>query len=313
MLLAVAASFTGCLKDKGFDNNEYGINNPSGQPAGIAFPWAKAPTEPTLIGIQPSATTAQVIEAPTVTLDAESPAPQDITVNLVANPTLVTSFNTATGSSWLPMPVANYNIPSLKVTIPKGQKMAALKINVLNTNGLSFSDVYGFGFSIASVDQSGYTIASNLKNVVIGINVKNAYAADYLVNGYFFHPSAPRAIIDEHKEIGTVTDTRCSAGLGDLYSQNYYFQFDVSGSNITNWSAQGATPGGAQSGFMTADNPGGIAFVPMAPGTNGWLHSTYNNTYNATTKTFFMHYAYGVGGTSQNTWTRQVYEKWERQ
>ena len=38
-LLATMGLFlTGCLKDKGFDNHEYGINDPDTQPPGIGFP-----------------------------------------------------------------------------------------------------------------------------------------------------------------------------------------------------------------------------------------------------------------------------------
>ena len=37
----VAALFvllaTGCVKDQGFEDNEYGINNPAGQPKGVLF------------------------------------------------------------------------------------------------------------------------------------------------------------------------------------------------------------------------------------------------------------------------------------
>ena len=41
-----------------------------------------------------------------------------------------------------------------------------------------------------------------------------------------------------------------------------------------------------------------------------WVHSTYNNTYNPTTKTFWMHYGYN--GTSDAGRNRQIYEKWVR-
>lgn len=37
LLVAIAIAGTGCLKDKGFDNHEYGINDPDGSPAGVGF------------------------------------------------------------------------------------------------------------------------------------------------------------------------------------------------------------------------------------------------------------------------------------
>lgn len=309
ILLSISAGFVGCVKDTGFDNQQYGIKDPAGQPVGISFPWAST-SEPTLISINPS-TTAQTVEAPTVNLEADQPAPTDLHVNLVAKPSLVAAYNAANGTNWLAMPATNYTIPSLKVTIKKGERLSALKITVSTTTGLSFSDIYGFGFSIASIDEAGYTIPSNLKDVLIGINVANAYAATYKVTGYFFHPSAPRAI-NMYKDITTVSATRSRTELGDLGGAGYIFEFDVSGTSLTNWGAVSATPSGTQSGFMTADNPGGTVYASPVPGTSGWVSTTYNNTYNGS-NTFYMHYGYAAGGNGQNTYTRQVYEKFVRQ
>ena len=42
ILAALAVSFTGCLKDKGFENHTYGINDPDTQPPGVGFPKAVA-------------------------------------------------------------------------------------------------------------------------------------------------------------------------------------------------------------------------------------------------------------------------------
>ena len=36
-LAAITMVSTGCLKDKGFENQEYGIKDPSSSPAGIGF------------------------------------------------------------------------------------------------------------------------------------------------------------------------------------------------------------------------------------------------------------------------------------
>ena len=37
LFTAMAFAFTGCLKDKGFENGEYGINDPDTQPPGVGF------------------------------------------------------------------------------------------------------------------------------------------------------------------------------------------------------------------------------------------------------------------------------------
>jgi len=313
-LLAATFIFSGCLKDKRFENDEYGINNPANSPAAVGFPWAySADVNITSVEVK---TTPQVIETPTVVITTDQPATQDIHINLTANQALVAAHNVAHPSDPLAtFPAGAYSIPSLKVTIPKGSRMGALKITIPTTNGLSFSDIYGLGFTIASVDEPGIQIAQNLKNVVIGINVANQYAGSYDTDGYLFHPSAPRALKDI-KDLGTVSAVGCRAGLGDLYSANYYFDFEVTAANeLTNWVPRGATPPVPSSGFFTTDvpNPGGINPFPATgpkPGTAPWLHSTYNNRYIPATKTFMMHYGYGVGSSSQAGWTRQVYERW---
>ena len=73
---------TGCLKDKGFENNKYGINNPDGQPKGVGFPQAKNSINPRGINF---VNTAQVIPDLVVSLFATDPAPTDLHVNIVAN------------------------------------------------------------------------------------------------------------------------------------------------------------------------------------------------------------------------------------
>jgi hypothetical protein len=98
-----------------------------------------------------------------------------------------------------------------------------------------------------------------------------------------------------------------------LYGSGYYFWFDVSGTNtLTNWDCTPQPP--PHSGFFTADNPGGLAYPgPELPGTAPYVQTTYNNTYNPATKTFWMHYGYGSGATGPTQWSRNIYEKWVRQ
>ncbi len=144
----------------------------------------------------------------------------------------------------------------------------------------------------------------------LSLNAQNL-AGSYSVTGYLFHPTASRAI-NLTKTITQISTNTYQVELGDLGPNNFLFQFTVDGSNnLTTWTAVGATPVSPGSGFMTLDNPGNITYtVSPPPGTSPWLHSTYNNTYNPVTTTFYMHYGYTSGATSQNGFTRQVYEKW---
>ena len=134
----------------------------------------------------------------------------------------------------------------------------------------------------------------------------------YTDTGYFFHPSSPRAI-NQLKTVIQVDSRTYQIAFGDWAATNYSFQFQVdSNNNLVNWIPLYSTPSYPYSGFMTLDNPGNTSYsVTPLPGQTPYLSSTYNNTYNPTTKTFYLHYGYnnsGNGISGQTGYTRQVYE-----
>src|SRR5882724_9708803 len=88
-----ALLLTGCLKDKGFEDHKYGINDPDTQPVGVGFPLAAKAKN--TIGLDVSATTQVVNDIVFVNLESGKPAPSDIQVTLVLNSALVTAYNTA--------------------------------------------------------------------------------------------------------------------------------------------------------------------------------------------------------------------------
>src|SRR5688572_10005386 len=128
----------------------------------------------------------------------------DIQVVLELVPDLVTAHGLTA------LPAGSYTIPSLTVTIPKTGGSFKLPMT-LNKALLDLSQVYGIAFKIVSVSEG---VISDLSNeITIALIIKNAYHADYTVTGYFFHPSAPRAISGT-KEISTVGAIRCQAQVG---------------------------------------------------------------------------------------------------
>lgn len=142
--------------------------------------------------------------------------------------------------------------------------------------------------------------------ITIAQNLTGFYEAE----GYFFHPSLPRAY-SYTKSVIWVEANRYQLNLGDLGASGYRFLFEVDAeNNLINWEAVDVTPAAPSSGFMTMDNPGGISFTaPIPPGTSPYLHSIYNNRYDPVTKTFYLHYGYAIGSTGETGFTRQVYEK----
>jgi Domain of unknown function (DUF1735) len=231
----------------------------------------------------------------------------DIQATLVLMPSLVA----ANGLNALP--AAAYSIPSLTLTIPKNGGVVAVPMT-LNKTLLNLALVYGIAFKLTTVSEG---IISDLSNeITVAFIIKNAYHANYTVNGYFFHPSAgsSRAISNLVKGMSTLGAQRVQGQVGDLGGWN--FQFDISGSALSGWASyNGANPPSPPaSGFFVADNPGAITYpdAPPGPGTAPYLQTTYNNTYNPATKTFYLHYGYGGGATSPNGWSRNIYEIWVR-
>ena len=238
---------------------------------------------------------------------------QPLTVKLQLNPQLIADYDSANNAAFIELPAGSYTLLDdiNNITFPAGEAVKEIKISVTQSM-LDLSQAYALGVTLT--DAGGGAVNTTLSNAVYSIGVKNPYEAYYKTTGFVFHPSSPRAL-DDTKYLVTIGATKCLAPLADLYGSGYYFQFDVDASNaLINWDATPVTP--PSSGFMTADNPGAVdygAAAPEVPGTAPWVQSTYNNTYDPATRTFWMHYGYGGGATSQTGFTRQFYEKWVRQ
>ena len=243
-----------------------------------------------------------------VAITGSDAASTDITVNLVTNTAAFTAYTAKYATTNPQLPAAYYTMPT-SVVIPKGQRTATVSI-VVNTTLFDLSKVYMLPVGISSVS-AGAAVSGNYGTVIYTVNAKNVYEADYTTTGYFFHPTngSERAIAKTQHFYSAGLNTSYKE-FGDLGTSGYQYQFDISGSALSNYVALGATPPAPASGFFTADNPGGIPYTAAEkPGVGQWLHSTYNNTYNATSKTLFLHVGYASGGNGQNTWSRQVYEK----
>ena len=237
----------------------------------------------------------------------DKPLSKSIDVTFKEDDAAITAFNTKFGQNWVKMNAAAYSIPALKVTIPAGQQEAYIPVQVFPDK----VDLTKFNMlAFTMTDASGENMAVNYQTILVPILIKNQYEANYTVTGYFFHPTAGRAI-SATKYFSTINGTRVEGQLGDL--GGWGFRVDV-GANLTNWEPSGSTATTAANGFMTLDNPGGTGFGGgPQPGVAPWLSTTYNNTYDAANKTFWLHYGYnGPSGTDQNAFTRQIYEKWVR-
>jgi hypothetical protein len=180
LFTAMLFILSGCLKDKGFENGLYGINDPDTQPPGIGFPRALASKY--TVGVDLSASAQVVNGVLYVNLNGGQPATSDVTVTLQLNDALRTAYNTANGTNILPLPANLYNFP-LTITIPAGQRNAQIPLNLVSTSSLDPNKTYGIGVTIASVS-GGYNIAQNMRNLFIEIGLKNKYDGRWKLNGY---------------------------------------------------------------------------------------------------------------------------------
>jgi|CXWL01.1.fsa_nt_gi hypothetical protein len=179
LFAALAVMFTSCLKDKGFDNGLYGINDPDTQPPGVGFPRAAAAKY--TIGVDLSSVAQTVTGVVYINLESGKPASSDVHITMVLNDALRTAYNTANGTNILAMPTALFSVP-LSLTIPAGQRNAQVAISLPNTSTLDPNNTYGFGVTISTVD-GGYVIASNLKNLFIEVGLKNKYDGRWNLKG----------------------------------------------------------------------------------------------------------------------------------
>jgi hypothetical protein len=254
ILATMAVAFTGCLKDKGFDNHTYGINDPDLQPPGVGFPLAL--NEKNTVGLDAGITTNQVINNVVwVNLEGGSPAKSDVHVTLVLNTHnaaltgLMDLYNALHGTNILDA-VGFYNV-ALTLTIPAGATGGNIPINVPSTVAMDPNNTYGIGLTITGVD-GGYRIASNLKDLLVEITVKNKYDGVYSIqSGFVQRYTGPGAPV-------------CCDGLtGPLGAQNPDVLLYTAGSNrvqIANsasaigftWSP-GSGVGGLDALFMDVD------------------------------------------------------------
>jgi len=172
---------TGCLKDEGFDNHEYGINDPDTQPPGVGFPLGTKAKN--TVGLNVEGTTQTVNDIVFVNLNSGSPAPSDIQVTLEnVSQELVDAYNAANGTAIEVMDAGLYSVAT-SLTIPAGARNVQVPITVPSTLSMDPNKSFGIGLRITAVN-GNYKIAENMKNLFIEVTIKNKYDGKYRVTGY---------------------------------------------------------------------------------------------------------------------------------
>jgi hypothetical protein len=311
VLIAVSVLLNACLKDKNILSEDIGSN---ADQVSVEIPDAAGEIIVKGVDVLP---TNETITSIRVRVATAKPTTKDIVVNLALKQSLVDTYNSVHSTNFLnPGGSLNgYTLPDgLKVTIPAGKQEGFLKI-AINKAPLGF-DAYALGFEIQPGTE--FVVNQAYKSIVFAFLVKNKYDGEYLRDGFYFHPNT--AVIGPYRDIvnvSTLGAIRCAAPHSVVGGWLLSFDVDQSTNALTNWGHN--TVPSPQSGFISgAENPGGAVYAwptdpSVQPGTNGFVNSTYNNTYNPTTRTFWMHYGHLVGGNGPSTWSRNIYDKLVRQ
>jgi hypothetical protein len=290
ILTAMNVFFSGCLKDKGFDNNKYGINDPDKSPAGVGFPLA-AKAKNTK-GLNVSSTPQVFDDILVLNLESGYPAPVDINITLIPKASLIDDYNSANGTNMQTLPVSLYSVPDLNnIVIPKGERLVKIPITIINTTTLDPNETYGIGFQIASVDE-GYRVADNLKNLLIELGIKNQYDGVYEITWTNYHPSLnPGYTGSTHEiELHTSGPNSCKMFWPAFPPDGEYCAPAVLGGSLSTFGSQEPNYTVDANDKVTVQNvfPGAVTFYSMAPG--------FNSHYDPATKTFYVKWGYGSGG-----------------
>jgi hypothetical protein len=188
---------------------------------------------------------------------------------------------------------------NLTATIKAGKLLDTLEITIPRASNLDPNLTYGIGLELVSAS-NGFIVASNMKEVLIRISVKNIYDGEYTANGYFYHPTAPRAITNRPKDVLTTGPNSVEVELGDLGGLGYFAIFTVdpiSGALSITPAPGTATPAlPLYPSGLPAQNLDGTPTLYAAAWPNA---AQCNNVYDPATKEFRVRYGYGGGGSGQ--------------
>jgi len=297
---AMAVAFSGCLKDKGFDNGEYGV--PVNEVKGVSLPQARSGSITFALF---SLDQPQVLAAPVMAIEAINRPTTDVNLTFALKPDLV-----AADPSLTLLPSTEYTV-NLSAKIATGQLLDTLEITLPRSSNLYPNLVYGLGLELVSAD-NGYIVAGNMKDVLIKIAVKNKYDGVYTVTGTYRDVSAAGAGFTaryptEYQLITTgPSSVNVAQEINGEITPGYLFQTAAGGSYYGSFGIQaffdGATDqltevrnyfGDPSNPSTGVGNPGAGTGAPDYAASNGrraTLDPSGINAYDAATKTIRIKY-----------------------
>jgi hypothetical protein len=218
----------------------------------------------------------------------------DVQVTLVVDTSMVSAYNNAIQPQYPyeVMPDSLYSLITNTVTMKAGTSISepiAIEFYPVRVDG---SKNYMLPVKIASISGGSIAVAPGTGTCYFHI-IGNPLAGNYISNGYFYHPSVPRAITNRPKFLAPVTPTQLLVELGDLGGGGYYsiFETDPVTNKVTILEA--VLPLTQFDTELPNSSPG---YTPQWPSS-----AECTNIYDPATKTFKVRYGY-LGGATGTVW-----------
>ena len=216
---------------------------------------------------------------------------QDLTVTVAVNDAARTAFNTANPANQFDvLPASYYTLSTTTATIKAGDVFSTpITITFHNPSQFDPAVSYMVPVSITSIagGSNGVEAAPSTGTAYFHI-IGNPLAGNYLANGYVYHPTVPRAIVDVAKNLSPNSPDELFWDWGDLGANGYFgiLKTDPATNKVTVRIGPGSA-GGAFTQFddgLPSSNPG---YTPQWPNS-----AQCNNTYDPATKTFKLRVGY---------------------
>jgi hypothetical protein len=139
-----------------------------------------------------------------------------------------------------------YHLPATSVTFAPGELVKYIPMDLDPTGAgttlgsMDFTAKYALGVKFTNTGD--YTAKTAGDNVLVQVNVKNAWDGMYSAKGVFHHPTGGDREIDRNKYLQTTGANTVVTELGDLGPQGYQMILTINQDNTVTVTPAGATP-----------------------------------------------------------------------
>jgi hypothetical protein len=287
--VAMLTGMVGCIKDDEFFDDNDGDES---APSIVKIMGADQEIIVYARDVNPTIDTFALIDLRR-DVHGQSKLNEPLSVKLELHPTLISDYNAANGSNYIPLPASAYTILGdlNNITFAPGEFAKQIPIRI-DKSQLNLANQYALGFKISGVGAGG-AISTDMRNVLYSIGIKNAYDGRYRLRFAFYHPTA------SPNYDGAVTDVELhTSGPNSvkIYMPSFggYYHPILNGGALTAFASQepNFTIGAGNSVTVQNSFPGAVTFYSMAQG--------YNSRYEPGTRTIYAKFGYNYSAGAFN-------------